>query len=480
MSAAPPTLPAEAPAPVAPGDPRAGRLIAYLVAGTFFMENFDATVITTAVPAMARSFGVAPVALSAGVSAYLLALAVFIPASGWVADRFGARRVFATAIVLFSLASLACGLAQSLPAFVAARIVQGIGGALMVPVGRALVLRSTPKSGMVRAIAIVTWPGLAAPLLGPPLGGWIAATFSWHWIFFINLPLGLVALLLALRWIDPAPGLRRPFDLPGFLTSGSGLAALMIALEASATDLPLAAALAGFGLAALAYAVWHMRRAAHPLMDLSVFGVRTFRAAVVGGTLSRSAISSAPFLLPLFFQLGLGYGMVQAGFFMLALFAGNFGIKPATTWILRRFGFRNTLLINGALAAASFVGCALLSAGTPLALTLLLLVFGGVTRSMQFTAIGTLAFCDTTPRQTSGASTLFSTFQQLSAALGIALGAAMLRLAGVGLGHQGGAGLAEFRVAFWVMAVLILLSLLDAWRLPQDAGAEVSGHRRQA
>lgn len=455
------------------------RQVALLVASAFFMENFDATVIATAVPAMASSFGVAPVALSAGVSAYLLALAVFIPVSGWVADRFGPRPVFACAVLVFTLASLACGLSQSLPMFVAARILQGIGGALMVPVGRMVVLRTTPREGIVKAIATITWPGLAAPLLGPPLGGWIASTWSWHWIFFINLPLGLVAMLLALRWIDGAAGGRRPFDWPGFVASGAGLAALMVALDLvtqQAPDTRLVAVTGAAGLLSLAFAVWHMRRAAHPLLDLSVFGVRTFRASAVGGSLSRISIGSAPFLLPLMFQLGFGFGMVQSGLLMLALFAGNLGIKPVTTWVLRRFGFRSTLLGNGLLATLGFVGCAFLSADTPLPLMVLVLIFGGMTRSMQFTAVGTLAFADTSKDQAGGVSTLFSMFQQLSAGLGIALGALALRFGEVFSGHAGTPGAVDFRVALLVMALLTLLSLFDAWRLPADAGQRVSGH----
>ena len=457
-----------------------GRL-ALLVAAAFFMENFDATVISTAIPAMAKSFATPNTALSAGVSAYLLALAVFIPIGGWAADRLGPRTVFAGAIALFTLASVACGLSQTLPAFVAARVLQGIGGALMVPVGRMVVLRTTPREGIVRAIATITWPGLAAPLLGPPLGGWIAATFGWHWIFFINLPLGMVAMALAIRWIDGSrPATRRPFDWTGFVASGAGLAAVMVAVDGVSQpggDLARFAVIGAAGLALLAFTVWHLRRTPHPLLDLSVFGVRTFRASALGGSLSRISIGSAPFLLPLMFQLGFGFGMVQSGFLMLALFAGNLGIKPATTWVLRRFGFRSTLLGNGLLAALGFAGCALLSAQTPLALTVLVLVFGGMTRSMQFTAVGTLAFADTSKAQAGGASTLFSMFQQLSAGLGIALGALALRLAQLFSGRTGEPSAPDFRFALLAMGLLTLLSLLDAWRLPADTGERVSGHR---
>lgn len=467
------------PTPSAPVDPRRGRLIAFLVAAAFFMENLDATVITTAVPAMAQSFGVAPVSLSIGISAYLLALAVFIPLSGWVADRLGPRQVFAGAVVIFTLASVACGLSQSLSMFVVARVVQGIGGALMVPVGRLVVLRSTPKSGLVKAIAVITWPGLVAPILGPPLGGWIASAWSWHWIFFLNIPLGAVALVLALRWIDGAPGQRRPFDWPGFVASGAGLASLMYGLDLLSHERIEGVQAAVFvigGACALAWALWHLKRTPHPLVNLSAFGVQTFRVSVLGGSLFRVAISTAPFLLPLMFQLAFGFSMVASGFMMLALFAGNLGMKPATSWVMRKLGFRGTLLVNGFLVAMGFAACAALSPETPLPVMAFVMVVGGMCRSMQFTAFNTLAFCDTTPAQTSGATTLFSMFQQLSAGIGIAFGAIALGVAQRFTGHAGHPGVADFRIALGMVTLLALLALIDAARLPRDAGARVSGH----
>ena len=460
--------------------PHRGPPVAFLVAAAFFMENLDATVITTAVPAMAKSFGVLPVALSIGISAYLLALAVFIPVSGWVADRLGPRPVFAGAILVFTLASIACGFATGLTGFVLARIVQGIGGALMVPVGRLVVLRNTPKSGMVRAIATITWPGLAAPVLGPPLGGWIASTWSWHWIFFLNVPLGAIAIVLALRWIAPAPTTRRPFDWTGFVTSGLGLATLMYGLDlTSHSPVPwdVVAGCAAVGGVSLGYALFHLRRAAHPLVDLSPLSVPTFRVSVVGGTAFRIAIGSAPFLLPLMFQLAFGFSMVQSGFMMLALFGGNLGIKPATSAVMRRLGLRSTLLLNGSLVALGFVACVALSPATPLPVMVAVMVFGGVCRSLQFTSFNTLAFCDTTPAQASGATTLFSMFQQLSAGLGIAFGAIALSGAERFTRSVGQAGVLDFRIALSLVAAVALLALVDVVRLPRDAGDEVTGHR---
>jgi EmrB/QacA subfamily drug resistance transporter len=475
------------PPPVQPARPALpspnGRWISFLVAAAFFMENLDATVITTAVPAMAKSFGVAPVALSTGISAYLLALAVFIPVSGWVADRFGPRTVFAGAVLVFTLASIACGFSQSLPAFVAARIAQGIGGALMVPVGRLVVLRSTPKSELVKALATITWPGLAAPVLGPPLGGWIASTWGWHWIFFLNVPLGALAIFFALRWIDGAPGGRRPFDWLGFFTSGLGLAALMYGLDLmshSPIDWWLAGALAAGGACSLGYALWHMQRAEHPLVNLSVFSLKTFRVSVLGGSLFRAAIGSAPFLLPLMFQLAYGMSMVASGFLMLALFGGNLGMKPATSFVLRTLGFRGTLLINGALVALGFAVCAALSPETPVAAIVVVMVLCGMCRSMQFTTFATLAFCETTPAQTSSATTVFSMVQQMGAGIGIAFGAIALHVAEQFTGHAGSPGVTDFRIAFGLVTVLALLALVDAIGLPRDAGAAVTGHRAAA
>jgi EmrB/QacA subfamily drug resistance transporter len=455
-------------------------MLAYLVAGAFFMENLDATVITTAVPAMAASFGVAPTALSTGISAYLVALAVFIPVSGWVADRFGPRQVLAGAILVFTLASVLCGLADTLPMFVAARVLQGMGGALMVPVGRMVVVRSAPKSELVKALAIITWPGLAAPILGPPLGGWIASTWTWHWIFFLNLPLGLIAAVLALRWVSGAPGGRRPFDWTGFVSSGAGLGLLMMGLDLMTQpviDWPMTALMMGAGSISLAYALWHMRRSPHPLVPLAVFKVPTFRAAVLGGTLARTAISSAPFLLPLMFQLALGFGMIESGFLMLALFAGNLGMKVGTTRVLRALGFRGVLLVNGLLVALGFVACAAFTHETPLLWMIVVLVIGGMTRSMQFTTLAAVAFCDTSPQQAGSASTLVSMFHQLAAGIGIGIGAMALRFSQVWSGHTGAPALSEFRFALCLMAGLMLLSLIDAARLPASAGHHVSGHQ---
>lgn len=457
------------------------RRLVLLVAGAFFMELLDATIITTALPQMAESFAVHPVDLSTGVSAYMLAIAVFIPLSGWMADRFGPRQVFGGALLVFTLASLLCSFSTSLPAFTAARVLQGLGGAMMVPVGRLVVLRVTPKSQLVHAIALLTWPALGAPVLGPPLGGLITEHWGWQWIFLINVPLGLIGFLCTWRWVSGAAGGRRPFDIPGFVWSGLSCCTLMLACDlASATPfraLPVGGFLAA-GLVTLGLAVRHLSRTPHPLLALDCLRVPTFVVAMRGGSIFRIAINSAPFLLPLMFQLCFGFDPTAAGLMLLALFAGNVCMKPATTWIMQRFGFRRVLLGNGVLLAAGFAGCALLTPQSPTLPTLILLFFCGLTRSMQFTALNTLSFCDVRSEQMNSASTLSSVLFQMNGGLGIALGAVALQVSAHWLSGSGEAlALADFRFAYLAMAGLCLLALFDVMTLAKDAGDHVTRHR---
>ncbi|WP_332457746.1 MFS transporter [Bordetella genomosp. 9] len=470
--------------PSDPPDSGSGRGVAWLVAGSFFMEMLDATIITTALPEMARSFGVRPADMSIGMSAYLLALAVFIPVSGWVADRYGPRRVFGGALALFTVASILCGLSQSLPQFTAARVLQGLGGAMMVPVGRLAVLRVTPKHELVRAIAIITWPGLAAPVIGPLVGGIITSTLGWHWIFFLNVPLGIAAIIATARLVRGAPGGPRPFDVAGFVLTGTGCSVLMYAVDLCAKpDADAAEVLGLLALAAVALAlsVRHLRRTAHPLIDLSPMRYPTFAVTMYGGSLFRIAIGSAPFLLPLMFQVGFGMSPVQAGSFMLAMFAGNLAMKPATGWVMRTYGFRRVLVVNGLLVAAGFALCATFTAGTPFWWTSALLFFCGLCRSMQFTALNTLGFADVPKPAMTGATTLFSACQQMNAGLGIAFGAVALRAAEWISGHGHAApGPLQFKLALLFTALLAAAAIIDSVRLPADAGAAISGHRRAA
>jgi len=451
-------------------------VLALLVAGTFFMENLDATVITPAIPAMARSFGVQPVDLNIGVSAYMLTLGVFIPISGWAAERFGARRVFAFAIALFTVASLLCGLAVSLPQFVLTRILQGIGGALMVPVGRLVVLRETPKHELVRAIAVLTWPALVAPVLGPPLGGLIADHGDWRWIFWLNLPLGAIAFLLVWRIVPALDRDReKPFDWPGFLLTGAGLFGLMAATEilsrpGAAWD--QAALALAVGIALMAAGVIHLKRAARPMFDLGALKLPTFAVAIWGGSLFRMGVSAVPFLIPLMFQIGFGFDAFAAGMMLMAVFAGNLTMKPLTTRVMRRFGFRPVLVVNGLLNAALIGACALFAQEMPLSLICGVLFLGGMARSMQFTALNTIAFSDVPQVQMASANTLFSTAFQLAMGLGIALGAIAWR---IGKAVAPGADAASaFRIAFLVVAAISLLAVVDSATLKSNAGDHVA------
>ena len=460
-------------------------LIALLVAGAFFMENLDGTVIATALPQMAVSFGARPVDLNIGMSAYLLTLGVFIPISGWISDRFGARLVFTTAVVVFTLASVLCGFANSVGSFVAMRILQGIGGAMMVPVGRLVVLNNTPKDKLISAIATITWPALVAPILGPPLGGFITDHASWRWIFFLNLPLGILAFVFSLMLIPETKSTARPpFDWIGFIVSGIGLASLMYGLELIGRPEPLwleawAYVLAGFVL--LAVAVFHFLRTEHPLIDLSGMKLPTFAITISGGSLFRTAIGAVPFLLPLMLQVGFGLSAFHAGMLTLAVFAGNLAMKPTTTPILRRFGFKPVLIVNGILNAIFIAACALFSPDTPLWFVVPVLFIGGMCRSMHFTALNTIAFADIPPGQMTGANTLFSTVFQLTMGMGIAVGAIGIRIGqaiSAPLGVDGVVAI-EFRLAFVLLGIIALLALLDCLPLDRKAGDNVSRKPKQ-
>ncbi|MCS3416364.1 EmrB/QacA subfamily drug resistance transporter [Pseudomonas sp. BIGb0450] len=456
---------------------RRSTLIALLVAVTFFMENLDATVIATALPDIAKTFGVGAVDVNIGMSAYMLAVAVFIPISGWLADRFGSRLVFGWAIVLFSLSSLLCGLSDSLQTFVAARVLQGISGAMMVPVGRLAVLRATEKKDLVRAISFITWPGLVAPILGPPVGGFIVTHASWPWIFYLNLPLGLLALIATLVLIPKRDEVTsRTFDFSGFLLVGVASAALLYGVELlgqSRGSLLQGLLLSAAGMMLGAFAWRHMRRHAQPLLALEVVSVRTFSVCLCGGSIFRVAISTLPFLLPLMFQLAFGLSAFDAGLLVLAVFAGNLAMKPFTTAVMQRWGFRPVLMINGILGVLAIAACALLDQRMSWTLILFILFVGGLSRSMQFTLFNTLGFADIPKAQMSDASTLFSMFFQLSMAMGVAIGALLLRFAMNLHGNTGQAATADFQLTFLWVAVIAGAALLDNLRLPAQAGESV-------
>ena len=469
-------LPAGRDAPV----PLNLRLLPFIVAATFFMEYLDTTIIATALPSMAHDFHVGPNELSLGLTAYMLTLAVFIPISGWVADRLGSRTVFGAAVIVFTVASVLCGSAPGLYSFTAARVLQGMGGAMMVPVGRMIVVRNTERHRMMQAISTITWPGVVAPVVGPSVGGFITTYASWHWVFFLNVPFGIAALAAVIAFVPQqrAEG-RRPLDMPGFLLSGAALSLLLYGTEAAShRDQRLGPALllilAGLGLGALT--VRHLRGSRHPLLSLDALKVPTYSATILWGSANRAAIEAVPYLSPLLFQIGFGLSPFRSGLLLLATASGNLGMKLFTTPVLRRYGFRTTLLCNGVFAACAILALGTLVPATPLPIMLVLLFAYGVGRSMQFTTINTLAFADVDDSQKGPASTLQSAVTQMMIGMGIAFGALCLRGA-AWLRHEDGRAFttADFHWAFVAAALLMLVSLSGYVRLPADAGSGIGG-----
>jgi EmrB/QacA subfamily drug resistance transporter len=456
------------------------RPLALLVAGAFFMENLDGTIVVTATQRIAHSFDVPVVSLNLVITAYLLTLGVLIPISGWVADRLGGRTVFTAAIAVFTVASALCAVSTNLPELTAMRVLQGVGGAMMVPVGRLVVLRATAKSDLIITIAYLTWPALAAPMVAPAVGGALTTFLSWRWIFLVNLPLGVVALVIAVRIVpNVRASERRALDWWGFVLTGLGVAVLVGGLETvtdgTASWTVVALALAG-GAVVLGLAVRHLRRARHPLLDLRIFRVPTFRVTTVGGSCFRMAIGAAPFLLPLLFQEAFGWNAFQAGLMVIPVFVGNIAIKPATTTILRRLGFRRTLVLSDCLAGVTLALCATFTAHAPMALIVLDLLASGVFRSVGFTAYNTIVFADVPQEAMSNANTLASTIQQVSMGLGVAIGALALH-AGAPLARAlggGGSARGAFVVAFLLVALLPLVAVLESAALERQAGSALT------
>src|SRR3984885_3509823 len=465
-------------------NPRSPLYVTTLIAGAFFMENLDGTIIATVLPQMARSFHSSAVSLNLGITAYLLTLAVFIPISGWVADRVGARSVFAAAIATFTLSSLLCGAAHTLTQFTLMRILQGIGGAMMVPVGRLIVLRTTPKHKLAEAIAYITWPGLTALVVGPPLGGFITPYASWHWIFFLNLPLGIMALILTLLWVENVRvGEKHGFDWITFVLAGFASAGAVYAMEklgggGAAWQLPalvLVLSLLG-GVAAIFVA---RRNPATSLIDLESMKLKSYSLSVFGASAFRIAVSVLPFLLPLMFQIAFGLNAFHSGLYLLALFAGDLSMKAFVIKVLRRFGFRRILIVNGIFTSLSMALCAMLSPATPSVLIICVLFFHGALRSMEFTCLTTLAYAEIPPSRMSRANGFLSAVMQLSLGMGVAIGAITLRLVAHARGHSAAAPqLRDFHLAVLFMALVSLGPVFDSLGLPRDAGATTSAHRR--
>jgi EmrB/QacA subfamily drug resistance transporter len=454
------------------------RLVPLIVAVALFMENMDSTVIATSLPAIAADIGSNPLALKLAVTTYLLALAIFIPASGWTADRFGARVIFRAAIAVFLVGSIGCALAHSLEHFVVARFLQGMGGAMMAPVGRLVLVRSVDKRRLVEAMTWLTMPALIGPLLGPPLGGFITTYFSWHWIFIINIPIGLVGLVLVTRYIENIRAeVREPFDATGTVLAGIGIGGLAFGLTAVGLKnfLPLSVLIAMIvgGAMFIGLYVLHARRTPAPVMDLSLFRLPSFRAGVAGGFMFRVGAGALPFLLPLMLQVGFHKTPFQSGLITFATAVGAMSMKTAIPTLLRRFGYRNVLSYNAVIASVMVAACALFTSTTPVLVMIVVLFAGGFFRSLQFTSAMTIGFAEVEPARMSRATSLAAVAQQLSVSTGVALGALAVETV-VSFRHETTIGESDFAPAFMLVGGIAALSTFMFARMPANAGDELT------
>jgi EmrB/QacA subfamily drug resistance transporter len=456
------------------------KVVAMIVASAIIMQQIDSTVITTALPQMAISLQTDPVRLSVAVTAYLLSLAVFVPVSGWAADRFGGRTVFRAAIALFTLGSILCGMSGNVIELTAARVLQGLGGAMMVPVGRLVLFRSVDKAQLIGTMAYLQVPAQLGPVLGPPIGGFITTYFSWRWIFLINVPLGILGIVLVTLFFDNSKeGTRRPLDWIGFVLSGAALFCIMYGIEAigrGRSEFTQVIVLLVLGAMLGTLALRHLWRSNHPLLDLSVFRIATFRASIGGGSMFRAGAGTLVFLLPLLMQVVFGLSAFASGSITFATAIGSMSMKVTARPIIRCFGFRNVILINGVISAATIAMCAFFTAATPVFVIFVLLLIAGFFQSLQFTATQAMTYADVHHPQMSTATSIASMAQQLSRGFGISFVAVLLHLS---LAWRGAStlGTPDFTVAFVGAAALALLSLGFGWTLRRDAAAGVSGHR---
>jgi EmrB/QacA subfamily drug resistance transporter len=460
---------------------RQSRLLPLIIATALFMENMDSTVISTSLPMIARDLGEDPIALKLAITSYLVSLAIFIPISGWMADKYGAKTVFRTAIGVFMAGSLACAGADSLEGFVFARFLQGMGGAMMVPVGRLVLLRSVPRAELVQALATLTIPALVGPVVGPPLGGFITTYFDWRWIFFINIPIGILGIVLATIFV---PDLKEddtpPLDLVGFVLLGSGLALVMLGLASGGRHmipLEVSAGCTAIGTICLILYLLHARRTLHPVLKLDLLKIPTFRISVLAGGLFRVGVGSIPFLLPLMLQIGFGLSPLASGSLTFIAAVGALFMKTLAKRILERTGFRLLLTVNAVIGACFIAGNGFFTPSTPYWLIMLVLFVGGCFRSLQFTSLAAIAYADVSKRDMSYATSLSSVAQQLALSMGVALGAFALETTAAIHGSGDAIAARDFGPAFWAVAAISGLSSLMFFRLHPDAGAEMSGHK---
>jgi EmrB/QacA subfamily drug resistance transporter len=455
------------------------RKVALIVASAMFMEQMDGTVLATALPTMAHSLGTDPLHMNVALTAYLLSLAVFIPASGTVADRFGARNVFRAAIVLFTLGSILCAQAPGLSFLVGSRILQGIGGAMMVPVGRLVLLRSSSKAELVTAMAWLQIPASIGPILGPPIGGFIVTYLDWHWIFYINVPIGILGIVLATRYIEDVRETRRVrFDFVGMTVSGGALACLMWGIEMASRGFGTSQAALALLVVGVMLAIMyrrHARRHPQPVLNFRLMRIPTFRISVLAGTCSRIVVGAVPFLLPMMLQLGFGMSAARSGLIIFASAAGSLAMKPIAPRVLRRIGFRNTLVWIGLPATLLSAIIAFFRPNWPMPLIYGLLLVGGFLQSLLFIAYNTIAYADVPRRQISAATSFYTTFQQLALSLGIAVSAASLSFSSKLRGHTT-LQLSDFTCAFLIVAAVALFAPLLSATLKPNSGEELSGH----
>ena len=454
-------------------------MLTLVVASALFMDNLDSTVIATSLAAIAADLSVDPITLKLAFTAYYVALAIFIPISGWCADRFGAKTVFRAAIAVFTLSSIGCAMAWDLTSLVVGRFFQGMGGAMMLPVGRLIVLRVIPKHEMVNAMAWLSIPALFAPLMGPPVGGFITTYYDWRGIFWLNVPVGIVGIVMASIVVPQVKADHvRPLDIIGFLLTALGLSFTIFGFTLTGGEMAeksLAWSLVAVGLSLLVVYVLHARRTPYPLIDLRLLRIPSFRIAMAGGALFRLSVGAVPFLLPMMLQVGFGMSPFQSGMLTFTSAIGALTMKLSAAPILRRFGFRTVLVTNAILSSGMLGASALFTAATPGAVIMATLLMAGFFRSLQFTSLNTLAYCDIDRDQMSRATSFVAVIQQLALSAGVAVAALLLA------GSRATDGRSEliasdFSRAFVVVAGLAIVSTLMFLRLEQDAGAEVSGH----
>lgn len=455
-----------------------GRLVPIAVASALFMEFIDSTALSTALPTLASAFGSDPVHLKLALTSYLLALAVFAPASGWVSDRYGARRVFIAAMAVFLVGSIACGLSTSLGGLIAARLLQGLGGAMMTPVGRLIVVGSTPKARLIIAMGWFTTPALIGPLIGPPLAGFVLSVADWPWIFFINVPVGILGMIAVGRFVPELRGTERVrFDIVGFLLAALAISAVVVSSEVAGLSLVSNAVLAGLVLTATAAGVLyvrHARRVANPVLDVGLLRFATVRASLVGGTLARLGLGASPFLLPMLLQSGFGWSPGKAG---LVTIAGGLGALSARSFmplLLRHAGFRAVLVATVIATAVLTAIPAAFAIDTPIIAIVLALFLAGLARAAQFTTSGTVLYAEVPQASVSAAATLSTVAQQVGMSLGISVGGVLLHFSRA---TEGTVQAGDFAVPFIVIGLITLLAVPIYARLHGAAGREISGHR---